>query len=77
MGVLDGKVAVVAGASRGIGRGAAIEAALAGATVYVTARTIEPTSSAPVTTTQEIEAHGGGEGGEHALHIGHDRPTLP
>jgi dehydrogenase/reductase SDR family member 1 len=59
MGVLDGKVAVVAGASRGIGRGAAIEAALAGATVYVTARTIEPTSSAPVTTTQEIEAHGG------------------
>ena len=59
MGVLDGKVAVVAGASRGIGRGAAIEAALAGATVYVTARTIEATETAPVTTADEIEAQGG------------------
>ena len=39
MGALDGKVAVVLGASRGIGKGAAIEAAAAGAVVYVTART--------------------------------------
>ena len=59
MGVLDGKVAVVAGASRGIGRGVAVEAALAGATVYVTARTIDPTPGVPVTTAAEIEAHGG------------------
>jgi dehydrogenase/reductase SDR family protein 1 len=59
MGALDGKVAVVAGASRGIGRGVAVEAALAGATVYVTARTVEPTAGAPVTTVGEIERLGG------------------
>jgi dehydrogenase/reductase SDR family protein 1 len=59
MGALDGKVAVVAGASRGIGRGIAVEAALAGAIVYVTARTIEHRPEAPVTTAQEIEANGG------------------
>jgi dehydrogenase/reductase SDR family member 1 len=59
MGALDGKVAVVAGASRGIGRGIAIETALAGATVYVTSRTIERRAGAPVTTAEEIEALGG------------------
>jgi dehydrogenase/reductase SDR family protein 1 len=57
--VLDGKVAVVAGASRGIGRGVAVEAGRAGATVYVTARTLERRPEAPVTTAEEIEAHGG------------------
>jgi dehydrogenase/reductase SDR family member 1 len=36
---LDGKVAVVLGASRGIGKGAAVELAAAGAVVYVTGRT--------------------------------------
>ena len=36
---LDGKVAVVLGASRGIGKGAAVELAAAGALVYVTGRT--------------------------------------
>ena len=35
---LDGKVAVVTGASRGIGRGLAIELGARGATVYVTGR---------------------------------------
>ena len=39
MGSLEGKVAVILGASRGIGKGAAVEAALAGATVYVAGRT--------------------------------------
>lgn len=36
---LEGKVALVAGASRGAGRGIAVELGAAGATVYVTART--------------------------------------
>ena len=39
---LAGQVAVVTGASRGIGKGCATELALAGATVYVTARTLRP-----------------------------------
>ncbi len=39
---LAGRVAVVTGASRGIGKGVALELGAAGATVYVTARTVEP-----------------------------------
>ncbi|WP_435612333.1 SDR family oxidoreductase [Streptomyces sp. bgisy159] len=38
-GPLDGKVALVAGATRGAGRGIAVELGAAGATVYVTGRT--------------------------------------
>jgi NAD(P)-dependent dehydrogenase (short-subunit alcohol dehydrogenase family) len=44
MGALSGKVAVVTGASRGIGRGIAIALAAEGATVYVTGRTVTPGS---------------------------------
>ncbi len=40
MGVLDGQVAIVAGGSRGVGRGCALELAAAGATVYVLGRTL-------------------------------------
>jgi NAD(P)-dependent dehydrogenase (short-subunit alcohol dehydrogenase family) len=39
-GRLDDKVALVTGASRGIGKGVAVELALAGAVVYCTARTV-------------------------------------
>ena len=42
---LDGKVALVAGASRGAGRGIAVELGAAGATVYVTARTTRSAAS--------------------------------
>lgn len=46
MGALDGKVAIVTGASRGIGKGCALELGAAGATVYVTGRT----TSGPLST---------------------------
>ena len=38
---LNGKVAVVTGASRGVGKGVALGLGEAGATVYVTGRTIK------------------------------------
>lgn len=44
MGSLSGRIAVVTGASRGIGKGIAIALAAEGATVYVTGRTVVPGS---------------------------------
>jgi NAD(P)-dependent dehydrogenase (short-subunit alcohol dehydrogenase family) len=39
---LAGSVAIVTGASRGIGKGCALELGAAGATVYITGRSVEP-----------------------------------
>jgi dehydrogenase/reductase SDR family member 1 len=44
MATMHGRVALVTGASRGVGRGIAIELIEAGATVYITGRTIEDLS---------------------------------
>ncbi len=44
MSALAGKIAVVTGASRGIGKGIALALAAEGATVYVTGRTVAPGS---------------------------------
>src|SRR5688572_6729360 len=41
MTILRGKVAIVTGASRGVGRGIALGLGEAGATVYITGRTVE------------------------------------
>ncbi len=60
---LKGKVAVVTGASRGIGKGIALGLGEAGATVYVTGRTVEEGSAAlPGTigsTAEEVTRLGG------------------
>jgi NAD(P)-dependent dehydrogenase (short-subunit alcohol dehydrogenase family) len=60
---LEGRVAIVTGASRGIGKGCAIELGAAGATVYVTGRTLEE-GAAPLpgtigATAAEVDAAGG------------------
>lgn len=68
MGALKGKVAVVTGASRGIGRGIALVLAEQGATVYITGRTVaQGEHYLPGTvseTAAECTARGQAEGGK-------------
>lgn len=61
-GPLHGRVALVTGASKNIGKGMALEVAAAGATTYVTARTLGDSTEAPgslLHTVAEIEEAGG------------------
>ncbi|MGK3962662.1 SDR family oxidoreductase [Sorangium sp. So ce118] len=64
---LHGKVALVAGATRGAGRGIAVELGAAGATVYVTGRTTRAQRSEmdrpeTIEETAELVTRAGGEG---------------
>jgi NAD(P)-dependent dehydrogenase (short-subunit alcohol dehydrogenase family) len=64
---LAGKVALVAGATRGAGRGIAVELGAAGATVYVTGRTTRERRSEydrpeTIEETAELVSRAGGEG---------------
>lgn len=59
---LDGKVGIVTGSSRGIGKAVALALAEAGATVVVAARTMEeggPLKGTVIQTADEIKARGG------------------
>ena len=62
VGALDGKVAVVTGASRGVGKGIALGLGEAGATVYVTGRSLDSSDDPRGSlkqTAQEIDKLGG------------------
>ena len=52
---LEGKVALVAGATRGAGRGIAVDLGAAGATVYVTGRTTRQRQSEYTRSAETIE----------------------
>ncbi|AWM25524.1 short-chain dehydrogenase [Sinorhizobium fredii USDA 205] len=74
---LEGKVALVAGATRGAGRGIAVELGAAGATVYVTGRTTREQASEyqrpeTIEETAELATAAGGKG--IAVQVDHLEP---
>jgi NAD(P)-dependent dehydrogenase (short-subunit alcohol dehydrogenase family) len=76
-GALNGKVALVAGATRGAGRGIAIQLGAAGATVYATGRTTRAQRSEmnrpeTIEETAELVTQAGGEG--IAIQVDHLEP---
>src|SRR5688572_20789455 len=76
--VLQGKVALVAGATRGAGRGIAVELGAAGATVYCTGRSTRMQASElnrteTIEETAELVQHAGGEG--IAMQVDHLDPV--
>jgi len=76
---LKGKVALVAGATRGAGRGIAVELGAAGATVYVTGRTTRTQRSEvnrpeTIEETAELVQHAGGQA--IAVPVDHLDPAL-
>ena len=74
MGSLSGGVAVVTGASRGIGKGIALALAEQGATVYVTGRTVTPGSYPLPGTVGETAAECDRRGGKGvAVQVDHGR----
>jgi NAD(P)-dependent dehydrogenase (short-subunit alcohol dehydrogenase family) len=77
MRMLKGKVALVAGATRGAGRGIAVQLGAAGATVYCTGRTTqtqrsEYNRSETIEETAELVQHAGGHG--IAIQVDHLNP---
>ena len=77
-GALNGKVALVAGATRGAGRGIAVQLGAAGATVYVTGRTTRSQRSEmnrpeTIEETAELVADVGGRG--IAVQVDHLEPA--
>jgi NAD(P)-dependent dehydrogenase (short-subunit alcohol dehydrogenase family) len=76
--VLKGKVALVAGATRGAGRGIAVELGAAGATVYCTGRTTRTQRSEynrpeTIEETADLVRQAGGDG--IAVQVDHLEPA--